>query len=146
MAKTLFIDSTPDIDRVWRKVHGPKDIPIAVNTGPVAAGDVPKTIVGYDTVINDATYFNAATLGQCAGLGKEDVRAGEVDTHLIQDFGRHCCIHFRGTTGASSVRAGAASRRRRWVSRMHYPTRASSNAIAAIRAMPIKRSSFAQLR
>ena len=41
MAKTLFIDSTPDIDRVWSKVHGPKDIPIAVNMGPVAASDVP---------------------------------------------------------------------------------------------------------
>ena len=68
MAKALFIDSTPDIDRVWRKVHGPKDIPIAVNRGPVAANDVPKTIAGYDTVINDATYFNAATLGQCTGL------------------------------------------------------------------------------
>jgi D-3-phosphoglycerate dehydrogenase / 2-oxoglutarate reductase len=61
MTKTLFIDSTPDIDRVWRQVHGPKDIPIAVNMGPVAAGDVPKTIAGYDTVINDATYFNEAT-------------------------------------------------------------------------------------
>jgi D-3-phosphoglycerate dehydrogenase / 2-oxoglutarate reductase len=57
MAKTLFIDSTPDIDRVWRKVHGPKDIPIAVNMGPVAAGDVPKALAGHDTVINDATYF-----------------------------------------------------------------------------------------
>src|SRR5258708_11970488 len=68
MTRTLFIDSTPDIDRVWRKVHGPKDIPIAVNMGPVAASDVPKTIAGYDTVINDATYFNEATLGSCAGL------------------------------------------------------------------------------
>ena len=68
MAKTLFIDSTPDIDRVWRKVHGPKDIPIAVNMGPVAESDVPKAIAGYDTVINDATYFNADTLGSCAGL------------------------------------------------------------------------------
>src|SRR5258708_22122403 len=68
MTRTLFIDSTPDIDRVWRKVHGPKDIPIAVNMGPVAANDVPKTIADYDTVINDATYFNAATLGLCSGL------------------------------------------------------------------------------
>ena len=36
--------------------------------GPVAAGDVPKAIAGYDTVINDATYFNEATLGLCSGL------------------------------------------------------------------------------
>ena len=48
MAKTLFIDSTPDIDRVWRKVHRPNDIPIAVNMGPLAASDVPKVIAGYD--------------------------------------------------------------------------------------------------
>ena len=89
MAKTLFIDSTPDIDRVWRKVHGPKDIPIAVNMGPVAAADVPKAIAGYDTVINDATYFDAATLGQCAGL-------------------RH--IVFLGTGAASFVDLDAAAR------------------------------------
>ncbi len=27
MLKTLFIDSTPDIDKVWKRVHGAKDIP-----------------------------------------------------------------------------------------------------------------------
>ncbi|MGZ5913064.1 MAG: 2-hydroxyacid dehydrogenase [Reyranella sp.] len=89
MTKTLFIDSTPDIDRVWRKVHGPKDIPIAVNMGPVAASDVAKTIAGYDTVINDATYFNADTLGQCTGL-----------KHIV----------FLGTGAASFVDLDAAAR------------------------------------
>ena len=89
MAKTLFIDSTPDIDRVWRQVHGPKDIPIAVNKGPVAASDVPKAIAGYDTVINDATYFDAATLGQCTGL-----------KHIV----------FLGTGAASFVDLDAAAR------------------------------------
>jgi D-3-phosphoglycerate dehydrogenase len=89
MTRTLFIDSTPDIDRVWRKVHGPKDIPIAVNMGPVAASDVPKTIAGYDTVINDATYFNEATLGSCAGL-----------KHIV----------FLGTGAASFVDLDAAAR------------------------------------
>jgi D-3-phosphoglycerate dehydrogenase len=68
MSKTLFIDSTPDIDRVWKKVHGPADAPISVNMGPVAEADVPKAVDGYDIVINDATYFNAATLGLCRGL------------------------------------------------------------------------------
>jgi D-3-phosphoglycerate dehydrogenase len=89
MAKTLFIDSTPDIDRVWRQVHGPKDIPIAVNMGPLAAGDVPKAIAGYDTVINDATYFNAATLALCSGL-----------KHIV----------FLGTGAASFVDLDAAAR------------------------------------
>ena len=62
MPKTLFIDSTPDIDSVWKKVHGPSDVPIAVNMAPVAADDIPRRIEGYDTVINDATYFNEETL------------------------------------------------------------------------------------
>ena len=89
MAKTLFINSTPDIDRVWRQVHGPKDIPIVVNMGPVAASDVARTIAGYDTVINDATYFNADTLGQCTGL-----------KHIV----------FLGTGAASFVDLDAANR------------------------------------
>ena len=68
MPKTLFIDSTPDIDKVWKRVHGPKDIPVTVNMGPVDEKDVPGKIAGYDTVINDATYFSAPTLEKCTGL------------------------------------------------------------------------------
>jgi D-3-phosphoglycerate dehydrogenase len=66
--KTLFIDSTPDIDRVWKRVYGPNDIPVVVNMGPVDEKDVPARLAGYDTVINDATYFSAPTLAKCAGL------------------------------------------------------------------------------
>jgi D-3-phosphoglycerate dehydrogenase / 2-oxoglutarate reductase len=66
--KTLFIDSTPDIDCVWKRVHGPKDIPIVVNMGPVDEADVPAKLAGYDTVINDASYFSAPTLEKCKGL------------------------------------------------------------------------------
>ncbi len=68
MLKTLFIDSTPDIDRVWKMVHKPGDIAITVDMGPVAEADVPGKVAGYDTVINDATYFNEATLARCTGL------------------------------------------------------------------------------
>src|SRR5262245_53251954 len=68
MPKTLFIDSTPDIDRLWRRVHRPGDIAIAVNMGPVAEADIPLTLEGYDTCINDATYFTKAVLERCAGL------------------------------------------------------------------------------
>jgi D-3-phosphoglycerate dehydrogenase len=66
--KTLFIDSTPDIDTVWKRVHGAKDIPVTVNMGPVDEKDVPGKVAGYDTVINDATYFSAPTLEKCTGL------------------------------------------------------------------------------
>jgi D-3-phosphoglycerate dehydrogenase len=68
MPKTLFIDSTPDIDKVWKRVHGAKDIPVTVNMGPVDEKDVPAAAAGYDTVINDATYFSAPTLEKCRDL------------------------------------------------------------------------------
>lgn len=68
MPKTLFIDSTPDIDKVWKRVHGPKDIPVVVDMGPVDEKDVPARVAGYDTVINDATYFSAPTLARCKDL------------------------------------------------------------------------------
>lgn len=89
MPTTLFIDSTPDIDRVWKRVHGPGDPPIAVNRGPVAEAAIPALVAGYDTVINDATYFTEATLAACPGL-------------------RH--IVFLGTGAASFVDLAAAAR------------------------------------
>src|SRR5688572_10952370 len=89
MPDILFIDSTPDIDRVWKRVHGPGDIPIAINMGPVDEQDVPAKVAGYDTVINDASYFSAATLEKCRGL-----------KHIV----------FLGTGAASFVDLAAAKR------------------------------------
>ena len=89
MPKTLFIDSTPDIDSVWRRVHRPSDVPVAINMGPVEAADIPRLIAGYDTVINDATYFDEETLKRCAGL-----------KHIV----------FLGTGAASFVDLAAAAR------------------------------------
>jgi D-3-phosphoglycerate dehydrogenase len=87
--KTLFIDSTPDIDRVWKRVHGPNDIAVFVNMGPVDEKDVPAKVAGYDTVIDDATYFSAPTLEKCSGL-----------KHIV----------FLGTGAASFVDVAAAKR------------------------------------
>src|SRR5215831_16743633 len=53
MAKTLFIDSTPDIDRLWRRVHRPQDPEVAVNFGPIAEADIVARLGGYDTCIVD---------------------------------------------------------------------------------------------
>lgn len=89
MPKTLFVDSTPDIDRVWKRVHGLKDIPVVVNMGPVDEKDVPAQVAGYDTVINDATYFSAPTLAKCKDL-----------KHIV----------FLGTGAASFVDVGAAQK------------------------------------
>lgn len=69
MPKTLFIDSTPDIDRLWKDVVKPGDIDVAVNMGPVGEHDIPRLVQGFDTVINDATYFNAGTLHACNAKG-----------------------------------------------------------------------------
>lgn len=89
MPRTLFIDSTPDIDRVWKQVHGPSDTAITVSMGPVAAADISRLVEGYDTVINDATYFNDETLKRCPGL-----------KHIV----------FLGTGAASFVDLAAAAR------------------------------------
>ncbi|MCA0303043.1 MAG: 3-phosphoglycerate dehydrogenase [Proteobacteria bacterium] len=89
MPKTLFIDSTPDIDPVWKRVHKPSDIPVDVNMGPVEGDAVPAVVAGYDTVINDATYFTEETLKRCPDL-------------------RH--IVFLGTGAASFVDLAAAAR------------------------------------
>jgi D-3-phosphoglycerate dehydrogenase len=85
----LFIDSTPDIDRVWKQVHGQADIPVDIGMGPVSEEDVPGRVAGYDTVINDATYFSAPTLERCTGL-----------KHIV----------FLGTGAASFVDVAAAER------------------------------------
>lgn len=89
MPRTLFIDSTPDIDRVWKRVHGSADIPITVAMGLVSEEEVPGRVAGYDTVINDATYFSEPTLKRCTGL-----------KHIV----------FLGTGAASFVDLAAAER------------------------------------
>ncbi len=68
MPTTLFIDSTADIDRLWKQVHTADDGAVAVNMGPVVESGIPNLLAGYDTCIVDATYFNEATLRACTGL------------------------------------------------------------------------------
>jgi len=89
MAKTLFIDSTPDIDRLWRRVHRPEDPAVAVKFGPIAEADIAVRLGGYDTCIVDATYFTQATLERCHGL-----------KHIV----------FLGTGAGSFIDLGAAER------------------------------------
>lgn len=89
MPKTLLIDSTPDIDRLWQTVVKPGDIDVAINMGPVAEPDIPRLVAPFDTVIVDATYFNADTLAACKGL-----------KHIV----------FLGTGAASFIDVAAAER------------------------------------
>ena len=89
MQKTLFIDSTPEIDALWQRVLRPDDIKIDVNMGPVEGEAAVRLLGGYDTCIVDATYLDAAALAACAGL-------------------RH--IVFLGTGAASYIDVAAAER------------------------------------
>ena len=89
MPKTLFIDSTPEIDQLWKRVHQASDIPVTINMGPVAEAEIPNVLAGYDTIINDASYFNEATLKRCIGL-----------KHIV----------FLGTGAASFIDLAAAER------------------------------------
>ena len=67
MPKDPFIDSTPEIDRLWKRVHRPGDIPIAVNMGPVAEGDIPKVLAGYDTASTMRPTSPSRRCARCAG-------------------------------------------------------------------------------
>jgi D-3-phosphoglycerate dehydrogenase len=90
MPKVLFIDSTPDIDTLWRRVVKAGDIAIDVKLGGALKEDeIAATIKGYDTIIDDATYFTAATLAKCTDL-------------------RH--IVFLGTGAASYIDLAAAAK------------------------------------
>jgi D-3-phosphoglycerate dehydrogenase / 2-oxoglutarate reductase len=64
----IFLDCTDDLERLWKQVSRPGDPPIAVNLKPVKPADVPGIIAGFDTLIDDHTYFDAALLGRCNGL------------------------------------------------------------------------------
>lgn len=68
MPKVLFIDSSPEIDRLWRTVHRADDIAIDCNLARLREGDIARKLAGYDTAIVDASYLTAETLSACRGL------------------------------------------------------------------------------
>ncbi len=68
MAKTLFVDSTPEIDRLWQTVRAPGDPEMVINTKPVVAADLPGLLAGFDICILDAAYLDEDTLRACPAL------------------------------------------------------------------------------
>ena len=64
----IFLDCTDDMAPLWQRIRQPGDPIIAVNTCPGQPADIPALLAGYDTCIDDHSYFDAATLGGCAGL------------------------------------------------------------------------------
>ena len=68
MPKALLIDSSLELDPLWQKVASAYTVPIAVNTRPITAADVPALLEGYDTCVLDSTYLGKATLAACKTL------------------------------------------------------------------------------
>jgi D-3-phosphoglycerate dehydrogenase / 2-oxoglutarate reductase len=68
MSKIIFLDCNEHLLRLWRRVHRPDDPDITINMGRVAAQEIPATLAGYDTCINDATFFPQSVLNLCSGL------------------------------------------------------------------------------
>lgn len=65
---TFFLDCTDGMLPLWERVRRSGDPEVTVNICPDQPADLPGLLAGYDTVINDHTYFDAATLARCAGL------------------------------------------------------------------------------
>jgi len=82
------MDTTEDLERLWNRVLRASDLEIAINRAPIRRSEVPEILSGYDTCINDATYFDAELLSQCNGL-----------RHII----------FLGTGAANYIDLGAAT-------------------------------------
>lgn len=68
MMAAIFLDCTDDMTPLWNRVLKPGDPAIPVNICPGQPTDVPALLTGYDTCINDHTYFDADLLGCCTGL------------------------------------------------------------------------------
>jgi D-3-phosphoglycerate dehydrogenase len=64
----IFLDCPADMTGLWAAVQREGDPAIAVNIAAGQPVNVPALLAGYDTAINDHTYFNATLLASCAGL------------------------------------------------------------------------------
>ena len=65
---TLFPDCTDGMLPLWEQVRRPGDPEVTVKICPNQPANLPGLLAGYDTVINDHSYFDAETLARCTGL------------------------------------------------------------------------------
>jgi D-3-phosphoglycerate dehydrogenase / 2-oxoglutarate reductase len=86
----IFLDCTDEMMPLWERVLTPEDPAIAVNIAPGQPAGIETLLQGYDTCIDDHTYFDAALLERCTGLRR---------------------IVFLGTGAASFIDLAAAERR-----------------------------------
>src|SRR5215510_12001791 len=88
--KTIFIDCNQQLAPIFQQVHRPDDPPIAVNTAPFAAQDLPRLLDGYAICLDDHSYMPTEVVAQCAAL-----------KHIV----------FLGTGAASYMDVAALARR-----------------------------------
>ncbi|MDC7788484.1 NAD(P)-dependent oxidoreductase [Rhodoplanes sp. TEM] len=66
--KALFIDCNQQLEPVFARVHRPDDPPIAVNTAPFTAADLPRLLAGCAIVLDDHSYMPTEQIAQCKDL------------------------------------------------------------------------------
>jgi D-3-phosphoglycerate dehydrogenase / 2-oxoglutarate reductase len=65
---SIFIDCNDQLVPVFARVRRSDDPPIAVNSEPFTAADLPRLIAGYDICLDDHSYLPTEVLSRCAGL------------------------------------------------------------------------------
>ena len=66
--KTIFIDCNAQLGAVWKRVHGPDDPAVTINTVPFEKNDLPRVIGDYDIAIDDHSYMPTDLVRQCKSL------------------------------------------------------------------------------
>jgi D-3-phosphoglycerate dehydrogenase len=66
--RSIFIDCNHQLEPVWRRVHGPDDPPVTVNTAPFKSEDLPRLLDGYEVVLDDHSYMPTPIIAQCKSL------------------------------------------------------------------------------
>jgi D-3-phosphoglycerate dehydrogenase len=66
--KTIFIDCNAQLGAVWKRVHGPDDPPVTINTVPFEKGELPRVIGDYEIAIDDHSYMPTDLVRQCKSL------------------------------------------------------------------------------
>jgi D-3-phosphoglycerate dehydrogenase len=66
--RSVFIDCTSDLVPVFQRVLQPADPPIAINSEPFQAADLPRLLADYDICLDDHSYLPTAAMAQCRAL------------------------------------------------------------------------------
>jgi D-3-phosphoglycerate dehydrogenase len=66
--KSIFIDCSPQLEAVWKRVHRADDPPVTVNTTPFARNELPRVIGDYEIAIDDHSYMPTDLVRQCSRL------------------------------------------------------------------------------